>query len=169
MPTFQNTNVQQLGLKIKSLLVNDQKQTPKIIPPMVTDMLNKPWKEIDEVLDIDLNDALVIQEKGSVFYGYSKSVQSWQEVNNAYIKVKYWHPEADHIVMAATINGDRTCCDDGEHNVGFKLAKLLEDRDVRNTVIFVAREYGLIRMGPRRFHIYYNAATKALDKNSETL
>ena len=66
--------------------------------------------------------------------------------------------------------GDDQCytkdfCDDGEPGAGRHLLDYLEKNDLKARVIFVARKYGGIRMGPDRFTCYKQAAELAIQEN----
>ena len=156
-------------VKNRQLYVNGELQKEKVCPPSTTEMLNLKPKEIDRILQIELAESSIHEEKGSIFYGYAAQISTVNDIADRYRKVKYWHPDSDHIVMAAKIGQNFVSCDDGEYNAGLKLQKMLQQRqEVNNSVVFVAREYGNTRLGPRRFHIINNLANEALDKLNQT-
>ena len=84
-------------------------------------------------------------------------------VRDMYKKIKYWHPEADHVIMATNYGGELQSCDDSESMAGLKLENLLELRKESNVVVFVVREYGNNKLGPKCFHLIKQMATEALN------
>ena len=145
--------------------MNNQLWKVPFTPPSASDMLSLPRGEAEKILDIPVEASQMQQEKGSAYYGYTANVSSRNNVRDLYQKIKLWHPEADHVMMAVKLGNDYYSCDDGEFNAGIKLQKGLEKRGTgKDQVVFVAREYGQVRLGPRRFHIMQTVATEALNK-----
>ena len=151
-------------VKDKVLYVDGASRRSDIPVPSVTELLNMNKKEVNRILDIDLVETDITEERGSAFFGYAIKASSKQLVGDVYKKVKIWHPEADHVTMAARINGITQSCDDGEHKLGLKLQKLLDERNEEDVAVFIVREYGGTRLGPKRFHISINTAKQALNK-----
>ena len=58
--------------------------------------------------------------------------------------------------------------DNGEHGASVKLQKILLDRCLNNTAVFVTREFGGIHLGPRRFLHIEKVARAALDELATT-
>ena len=150
----------QLKVKIKNrkLYVNNEAQRKKVVPPTVSTILNLTREDYDSIEALLLSKSKETQDQGSVFTGYGTKVSQINEVANFYQAVKIRHPECDHILMAYRINGVTGSCDDGEHGGGIRLQKLLVERDENNVVVFIAREYGRVLLGARRFtHILAKA------------
>lgn len=73
------------------------------------------------------------------------------------------YPSYDHIMMVYRIDGSTGYQDDGEHASGIKIhAKLLEKK-CQDIAVFVARDFGGIHMGPRRFDCIIAVAEKAIE------
>ena len=54
--------------------------------------------------------------------------------------------------------------DDGEHNAGYKLLKLLRDKDLTNVMVVCTRWFGGKHLGKDRFDHIETVAADALDK-----
>ena len=151
-----------------NLYINKERFRQVFTAPTVTEMLTLPRKEMERILDIPVEEAKTRQEKDNTFYAYAAKVKSRSGIRDLYKKMKLWHPDADHIVMAANLSQEKRLfsTDDGENNAGVHLQKLLENREDENVVVFVAREVGT-KLGPKRFHTIKEVATAALNKLEE--
>ena len=155
-------------VKNQKLYVKDVLHKNPVDPPTATDALSLSKKEVDRLLDIEVHEVDIVEEKGSAFYGYAAKVNTKSQVRDLYMKIKLWHPESDHIVMVSQVEGTCFRCDDGEFGESLRLRKWLENRGTQKVAIFITREYGLTQLGPRRHHIYKSIATSALIKTEET-
>ena len=116
-----------------------------------------------------MEESEIIQDRGSSFNAYAAKIGSKDEVYDMYKKIKYWYPEADHVVMAAAQNTTLYSCDDGEHNAGLQLENVLQKREENNVAVFVVKEFGSTKLGPKRFHHITEVATQALNKLKPSL
>ena len=160
----------QVPIQIKNniLHINNQPQKNLFAPPTVTEVLSVTRKEVERLDKIQVAESQMYTEKGSMFCAYASPVSTPAHVRDCYMKIKLWHPEADHVMMATVLNGDYHSCDNGEDNAGIKLERVLEQRETKEDVaVFVVREYGLVQLGPRRFHLIREVANEALNKLQE--
>ena len=111
----------------------------------------------------------LIKEKGSIFRGHAFKAKSSSEICLAYSKLKLLYPESDHIMIAYVIKSYSGHHDNGEHGASAKLLKILMDRSLNNTALFVTCEFGGIHLGPRRFLHFEKASRSALDELSQEL
>ena len=120
---------------------------------------------------MDIKRGTAIQEDRSVFTAYTARVTDHEQIQKYYIKLRMIQPTARHIVCAYWVKDAEICYqkdyhDDGEPGAGRQLLQLLKENLCEDTVVFVARKYGGIRMGPNRFSCYVNAACNALNINA---
>ena len=104
----------------------------------------------------------------STFVGYKAKVQTIDDINLFYKRVKLIQPKARHIVCAYRINNadlwdSQNYHDDGEPGAGRQILQVLKENVIENTAVFIARRYGGIRMGTSRFTCYINAAKHVLN------
>ena len=140
---------QKLQYKVQDqeLIVNGAPRKNPFSPPTAADILSLSKKEMDRILDIPVQEMEMVAEKGSVFYGYASNVQTRSQVRELYTKIKLWHPEPDHVVMISQVEGQCHGCDDEKSGDSLKLCKWLDSRGTKQVAIFIAREYGLTRLG----------------------
>ena len=151
-------------VKNKQLVINNSVQLQKISPPDVAEMINLTDEDLDILDKVAMKRAEPITDKKSVFTGYAKTVNNLNDVRLAYRKVKLLHPEADHVIMAYVVPEEEGSCDDGEHFAGLKLKSVLKERNLQRTVVLVAREFGKVRLGARRYANIIRASRDVLDK-----
>lgn len=113
--------------------------------------------------------------KKSQFYGYIYKIKSESEVKDLIHELKTKHKSANHISYAykiASINNDKVeyltrFDDDGEPSktAGFPLQQIIEQKNLCNVLIAVARVFGGIKLGTSGLiKAYRNAGLKALEQ-----
>ena len=168
-----NESIQEEAKKIKfeikqgQLVINGKPKKQHIYPPTVQEMYNIDEQEFIKIDKIKLVPSETITEKSSAFTGYAANIQNSTDIKLAYKKVKLMHPEADHLMIAYTLKQHVGRHDCGEHGASKRLAAILKDRNTKNTVVFVARTYGGIPLGPRRFLHIEKVARNALNNLQE--
>ena len=100
------------------LLINNEVQRKKVIPPKVEDLLFLNEQEKEELKKCHLMEPNTVIEKGNLFLAYRKEVKSLEEVRRAYQKVRLMNPECDHIAMAYKVQNYDGSNDDGEWFAG---------------------------------------------------
>ena len=55
-------------------------------------------------------------------------------------------------------------CDDGEHGAGYRLIKLLQEKNLTNTIVICTRWFGGTHIGPKRFDHIKSCADEALSR-----
>ena len=108
-----------------------------------------------------------IQQDNSAFTAYTAKVDNTDDINQLYIKLRMMQPKARHIVCAYSINTENICeslnyFDDGQPGAGRQVVQVLKESAIQDSVVFIARKYGGIKMGANRFLCYTNAARGAL-------
>ena len=103
---------------------------------------------------------------GSHFKAYTAKISSYQQIRDFYMKLKLTQPNARHIACAYMLPGDphvsRDFHNDGEPGSGRILLELLEKNNKENTVVFVVRTYGGVKLGAARFTCYITVAAQVL-------
>ena len=87
------------------------------------------------------------EDKGSVFRGVAAQVTNTTEIRLAYKKLRQLYPEYDHLMMAYVLRTYHGWQDDAEYGAGKRILQLLQEQNKTNMVVFVARNYGGIRLG----------------------
>ena len=160
------------------LCVNGQLYKKKIHPPTPKELINMTALELDTVLKIETKRSPKILMDKSAFVGYCASVDSYEDIQKVYKKIRMVQPDAKHIVCAYQMKEESNpdspshepCYqmdyyDDGEPSAGRLLLDLLVEENIQQKVVFVARIYGGQRIGTDRFKCYLRAAKMALEIN----
>ena len=102
----------------KKLFVNDPQLTKQVFPPTISDIMNIDKQENDKMHITKHLTSDKVKEKGSTFVALAAKVSSVAEIKRAYRKVKLFHPEADHVMVAYNTSSLDGYHDDGEHGSG---------------------------------------------------
>jgi putative IMPACT (imprinted ancient) family translation regulator len=114
------------------------------------------------------SDATNIQ--GSTFQGFGANVHSLTDVNRIIDSLRQ-SPKgklATHHIVAYRLSSVKddtpaeSCMDDGENGAGGNLLRLLQNNNIQDTVIVVARWYGGKHIGQKRFSCITDAARQVL-------
>ena len=81
-------------------MINDVPQAKPIQPPTVAEVLAVSQKQTEMVDDMQFEASDVVKEKRSQFMAYAAKVASQGDIRRLYHRIKYLHPEADHIALA---------------------------------------------------------------------
>ena len=152
------------------MCINGIPYRKKVEPPTPKQLVDISPQQLEEILEMKLIKGVPERMDNSVFHAYSADVNTHEQVNKLYLKLKLAHPDARHIVCAFSIDFPEKCYaddfhDDGEPAAGRLLLDLLTSNGIKNKVVFVARNYGGIKMGVDRFLCYTKAARDALNLN----
>ena len=151
------------GLKIQNQVYKN-----KVRVPQPADFLNLSMEEFDAVMAIKTPQGRRIVEGKNVMLGFSTPAQTHAEINRAYIKLKLKFPQAASITCSYQIPGIEKyyCsdyCDDGEYGAARKILEQMVKSKITSRAIFVVRYSDGSKLGPRRFPMYIEAATSAIE------
>ena len=152
------------------LKIGSQTYKKKVCVPTVQEVLAMDLDEIRNVLAIKVNQGKQINEQSSAFLGFSIPAQSFEQVRQAYAKLKIVHAGARHIVCAFSLPGQEKhhCndyCNDGEYGAGKNLLKLLLDNNITSRAVFVVRYCQGQKIGSVRHKCFAQAATEVINAN----
>ena len=150
------------------LIIDDSPYTKGITPPGPKEILQATPQEMDEAFNMKLTRGRTYEEDHSIFYAYTATANTTQDVKLAYLKLKLTHPDARHIVCSFRVPGMRShendsYCDDNETNAGRTLLKWLADENLTSRMVFVVRQYGGRKIGNKRFQLILQAAQSAVN------
>ncbi len=143
-----------------NLYVNSTKYVEKVTKPTVEEVLMMSDGEREGASEHKFCEASAIEANSSFTVRFAK-VQSINDVRTSY-KYLLLNPsnmKATHNTAAYRLyfpTGARTedgYCDDGEHGLGKIIKDTLHELNKQNVVAFVARQYGGMHIGPKRFQI----------------
>lgn len=104
--------------------------------------------------------------RSSTFWAAAVRVDSVQQVQRAYNKVRQDAPSVDHIAAAfVTQHEDEMTsglADDKEYGAGHKILRSIRDAQEEHIAVFVAHRFGGEHLGPNRFELISKLATRAI-------
>ena len=166
MDTQVNVEYTRAGLTIQG-----EPYRKKVSPPTPKEMIELDLKQLNCILNIKMRKGKTVLKDGSRFTAYSADATTHQQVREMYIKLKLIKPEARHIVCAYILPGshhtDRDFHDDGEPGSGRILLKMMEEKGLSNTAIFVVRRYGGVKLGSTRFGCYRQAVDSMIEHSMD--
>ena len=151
------------SIKNRVLYVNDTPQNKTVYPPTFGDILPE-YQEQEKMERIKLWYSEPKTEKGNVFTAIAAKVSGVMEINRAYRRVKQLYPGATHISLGYDCQKIKNNHDDGEHQAGLQIQKLLQTHNITNKAIFVVRQASGTKLGPRRFQIIEEAVSEVFTK-----
>ena len=133
------------------------------------ELLQLDQQELTEILNTNPAYGPLQKEKGGTSQGFTLAVKTYAEIRKAYMHMKLFYPDAEHIICAYSIPGmedyyTQDSCDDGEHYAGQKLLDMMRRNDITSRVIFVVRYTDGTKLGPVRFDRILQAAQEAIKK-----
>ena len=154
------------GLQIKG-----KRYVKKVEVPSVETILDLSDGDMRNIMSTELDKSDELECEGSTFIGYTLPVENYEQVQNAYIKLKLLYPDARHIVCAYSLPGvDKyyceDFCDDEEYNGGRTLLRLLLDSNISNRAVFVTHFYSGRKIGAKRYECLKSVVQQAVDKTA---
>ena len=164
----EDTNKPKLELVNGALYIGDNPFEEMIKAPNPQDMLDYTTAELNKLMDMKINKGAPVYQEDNIFYGFSVAVDSLQDVQDAYMKMRLTYPKARHIICAYYIRGDdhlhnKGYCDDGEHAAGTRLLQILINNNFICRAVFVVRYYSGKKIGKDRFSCIEKALFSCLE------
>ena len=136
-----------ISFKKGILHVDSKPCQDKVRVPDPTQVIKMPLKDLNEVMDLQMNVTPPLIKKGNQISAISIPVQSFEEINKAYLAVKLRNADARHIVAVWNIPTEniydgQNFCEDDEFGVGIPLLNMLLDNDITHRAIFLVRRCG---------------------------
>ena len=155
-----------------NLAIDGQVYQKKVLPPTPKQLIDLEPKELDALLRLKTRKGNQYSHSNSKFISYCAEVKTHDQINQLYVKIKMIKPDARHVACAYSIQYDevqytKDFHDDGEPGVGRMLLDLMEQKQLKNIVVFATRVYGGIRMGAERFSCYMKATKTCLGLNPD--
>ena len=144
------------------LQINNKVVTSYIHPPSPGEVCKNKAEYGPELNSFDLLEMRPIHKEGSTFQGFVVHASKLLGVSLAYTKTRIAFPSARHIMCAYNVAGMKDSFYDGEDHTGMLLAKKLKASGLTNVAIFIARETGPDKLGPKHFEIIRDLVGKLL-------
>ena len=135
------------------MTIDSQPYVKQISTPTILQVMAMSAEQFNTVMGIQLTRGAVVEEDGSQFIGYSISTNRYEDVQQAYIKMKVLHALATDIVcISNTRSKELQCedhCDDKDSGCRWALLKWMIDSAINCKAIFIARTYGGEKLGSK--------------------
>ena len=171
---YQNNNLaaNKIDMEFRKgeLMIKKKKYVKKVKAPDVTTILNMSEEEINSLLEIDMDESDEIKEQDSIFVAYTLPVENFQQIEQAYMKMKLLYADARHITCVYLLPGvDEYYCkdyyDDDEHSLGRVILRLLQQNQIVNRAVYIVR-YCTQKIGPNHFTRAKEAVMQAINRSS---
>ena len=150
------------------LVVGSKTYQKQVQPPQPTDLLNYSVEDLDKTLKTQTTRGPEVKNKDSMFIAYAIDTDNFQQVREAYFKIRLLHAKAKHIVCAYNLPCDpsedflyKDSCDDGEIGAGAHILAGMKKNNIIHKAFFVVRHCGKIKLNEDRLDSYCQAV-KAL-------
>ena len=142
------------------------KKQKKVNTPTPSDLIDLSVSELSDVINTEVMKGDEVTAQGNRFIGYSITPSSYTQIQQAYMKIKLIHPDADHVMSAYYMNEcdlfSQDYCDDGEHGGGRALLDYLLENRLKQRSVFVVRYFSGKKLSADRFRCIKQAAISAV-------
>lgn len=149
------------------LVINEEVYEKSVKAPTARDILRPNKEVIKNARTIEIVKGGEESKQKSHFGSFAAAVQSFEDVQAAYLKMKMKYADATHVSCAFRLPGANTpfnqdYIDDGEYGCGRAMLKVLKQAKIMNVAMFLVRYYGGKHLGVTRFTVFKTLAEQAL-------
>lgn len=149
------------------LFINEEQYTKSVYAPTVKDLIKPTEALFNRADEIDIIKGKTTKSNLSRFTSYAAAVESFEDIQAAFTKLRMKFADATHISCAYRLPGANTpqnqdYVDDGEFGCGRTMLKVLKDEQYTNMVVFIVRYYGGKHLGVARYKIFRELAAQAI-------
>ena len=151
------------GIKIQNATY-----TKKVNPPTPKEVLEAATDRCDQIMKIAITAGQEHKKDGNRFVGFVTAAKSHKVIRDAYVRMKLSCPSAKHIICAYNLDGqeDHYCQDyhdNGDHGMARHVLSLMQQYNIRNYAVFVARFVSQTKIFSDRIGLYLKAAASAIN------
>ena len=147
--------------------VNGEVVEEDVKPPTFRTMLSLSEEIIERMEKIEFASGGPIDENNSIFQSFATNVETVEDIDLAYMRIRQVKPYADHIILVYRLKNTEEFkyggSNDREYYGDQEILKIIKYKHAVNLAVFVTREYGGVPLGPKRFEIIRNIATQAIE------
>ena len=152
------------------MFIGDKEYQPRVQPPDPTSVLKLPLQKLNEIMMMEVERGRPIQTKGNTFIPYVACVDSTDQVQDLYMKIRLSHAEARHIICAYSVPGAEVLecsdhCDDEDHGVSKAVLDILLENNISHRAVFIVRNVG-DKLHDERISTYAAAAKAILSTHT---
>ena len=164
-----SVNQEEVATVGSKVYVGDKEYKPKVQPPDPTKVLAMPMEKLNKIMSMPAlcGDTVQVGE-GNFFTGYIMDTVCFEEIRDAYMKIRLNHADARHIVCAWSVPGvDNVYCEDGcddeDYGASRIILNMMREHQITHRVIYVVRVCGN-KLNSERFPSYLKAAMSVVNK-----
>ena len=151
------------------IFVGEHVYKPRITPPDPTQVLRLSIPKLNQIMGVELQSIEPIYYESNRFRGYSLCTNSFQEIEDAYMKICLNHAEARHIIAAWNLPGVNEfewsdCCDDEDHGAAQPVLDMLIENNIASRAVFIVRNRGK-KLNADRVRMYIECAKKLVTEH----
>lgn len=149
------------------LVINEEPYLKSIHAPTAAEILKPDEALFDRAQELDIVKGAFNTVSGSKFTSYAVAVESFEDIQAAYMKLRMKFADATHISCAFRLPGSNTpqnqdYVDDGEFGCGRTILKALKEAQLLNMAVFIVRYYGGKHLGTKRYELFQELSKVAL-------
>lgn len=152
-------------LKGDKVYINNEWKRPLVRVPTPKDLYFN-LDEHREMNKIQVAYTKPEEESFSSFWAAAVQAETPVKVQRAYNKIRQESPDLDHISVAYLVEHEGEMVsglvDDKEHGALHKILRAIREGGQQNIVVFIARKFGGLHIGGRRFEIIDKLAKQAI-------
>ena len=138
------------------LEIDNKVKIDEVMPPTAENILMRSQDDELDIQKIFFYSTNIVTESRSRFQMFCTEIKDTAKAKKAYIAIQKFRiaSSSSHLISAYRL-ADGTCGwrDDGDFGMGKFLFNQMKNKAITNTIIFVARNFGGVHLGLRRFHL----------------
>ena len=150
------------------IMIGDSPYQQRVTAPDPTSVLQLSLPKLNIIMGKEVQFGAKLTYKGNQFYGYSLCTDNYEDIQDAYMKIRLNHADCRHVICAYSVPGtnELECndsCDDEDYGASRPVLKLMLQNAITHRVIFIARRCGSKLHGDR-ITKYIEIAEQVIEK-----
>jgi hypothetical protein len=153
----------EIVFKKDHILVDKLPVSDEVAPPTAEDILLRTTSDEYAMQGTQIFSSSIVNEQKSRFQMFAADITSAEEADTAYKAVQRMRvaASATHLISAYRIDdGAMGWRDDGDHAMRRTLHSIMKDGKITNSIYFLARNFGGVHIGKKRFDIMTKLANE---------
>ena len=157
---------EEIAVEQGRIMIGERAYEQKVTVPDPVQVLRNPLFRLNMIMAKKVDRGPTYEEKGNTFTGYTACVDSPEQVQEAYMKIKVNHSDARHVICAYYLPGTEKlemidCCDDEDYGAARPVLDFMVRHKVSHRVVFIVRQVGE-KLNEKRNEMYLKTAQATL-------
>ena len=162
------TEAERVTVQKSTIFVGEKEYKKQVHAPDPTSVLQLSMTRLNMIMATKLDRGDDMNIEGNKFVAYNLCTNSYDMINQAYMKVRLDHAEARHIVCVWSVPDPteyegNDYCEDEEYGVGKHILEVLTKNGINNRAIFIVRNTGQ-KLHGNRIRTYVNMVENVIKK-----